>query len=197
MRERASASRSPASASAPWSPSPWPTSRCSGSKRASTSRGGVSRSRRWTPARSSPARKNRFAPTASATTSVRCSSHQSARSRQRARLADRDRLERRPRERVRRDDVRHPQLAGERGAVAVVAVEELEDGDRVAELACARESAGSCRTGSTSQTRPSAASACDVRVIGSSTIHEKPCAPRSSQKRIVIERGYAPRGRGR
>jgi hypothetical protein len=33
-----------------------------------------------------------------------------------------------------------------------------------------------------------AASACDVRVIGSSTIHEKPRSPRSSQKRIDIDR---------
>ena len=55
----------------------------------------------------------------------------------------------------------------------------------------ARASAGSKRTGSTSHTRPSAARACDVRVIGSSTIHENPAHPRSSQSLIVMRRAYA------
>jgi len=55
------------------------------------------------------------------------------------RLAHRHRLERRRGQRVRGDDVRHPQLLGELDAVAVVAVEELEDGDRLAELPGAGE----------------------------------------------------------
>ena len=55
----------------------------------------------------------------------------------------------------------------------------------------ARRAPARVAPGSTSQTRPSAASACDVRVIGSSTSHENPSSPRSSQKRISTMRAYA------
>ena len=82
-----------------------------------------------------------------------------------------DRLERAVRERVGDDEVRDAELRRDSCAVAVVPVEQLDD---------------SSRTGSTSQTRASSASACEVRVAGSSTIHEKPASPRSSQSSILI-----------
>ena len=58
----------------------------------------------------------------------------------------------------------------------------------------ARSIASGQSTGSMSQTPSPVASACDVRVMGSSTIHENPWRPRSSQKRIVMpgERSDAP-----
>jgi hypothetical protein len=71
---------------------------------------------------------------------------------------------------------------GECGAVTRVPIEELDDA-RGSPSTCARSSASGQWSGSTSQTLPSAASACDVRVIASSAIQPKPSAPRSSQKR--------------
>ena len=54
----------------------------------------------------------------------------------------------------------------------------------------ARSIAGGNRTGSTSQTRPSAARACEVRVVGSSTIHEKP-ARRARRRTRSHTKSYA------
>ena len=176
------ARRSPAAAS-PVQPSPWPTSRCSGSKRAEhvarrrepeqqvdarrsflAGRTGSCRPprRRRASAARPPERVSRQRPTRFTRIDSNGLSGNGVRRRRRA--------GRRARPRPRRS----PGCAG-RGA-----------GERrpARRAPRARESAGSWRTGSTSQTRPSAASAWDVRVAGSSTIHEKPCAPRSSQKRM-------------
>ena len=46
------------------------------------------------------------------------------------------------------------------------------------------------RQGRRARTFPSEARACEVRVIGSSTIHEKPSAPKSSQKRSSIRTSF-------
>ena len=147
-------------------------------------RGGVGFRRPWTPMRSPPTVKNGFVPSASATTSTRGSGHQSATSCQCLRAPDLDHLERRPRQRPRHDEMRDAEPLRERGAVTVVPVEELEHACGAPSDCAARSIASGQSTGSTSQTPPSCARACDVRVIGSSTIHENPCGPRSSQKRI-------------
>ena len=71
-------------------PSPCPTSRCSGSKRAAA-RGGVSLRNGWTPTGRRRSGRTGSSPSASATTSVRGSGHQSATSCQRFDALDLDR----------------------------------------------------------------------------------------------------------
>ena len=84
----------------------------------------------------------------------------------------------------------HPELAGEVGAVAVVAIEELEHGDRLAELARARER----RLVPHGVDEPDAAVGGEhVRRARHRLLDEpgEAVAPRSSQKRIVTRRAYA------
>ena len=83
--------------------------------------------------RSRPPVKNRFVAIASATTSVRSARHQSATSFQRRDRRTGTTSNGVPVERLRRDEVRHAELRGQRSAVAVVPIEELEDGLRRAE----------------------------------------------------------------
>ncbi len=77
--------------------------------------------------------KKRFVPSASAVTSVRVSGHQRADSRQRLPAHDGHEREGTSREVVRCDDVGDAQALGESRAVAVVAIEELDDAGRLAE----------------------------------------------------------------
>ena len=111
---------------------------------------------------SSP-RKNPLVPSASATTSVRFSPHHRALSRQRG-FARTVTASKGVPDRVRRDEVGHAELGRELCAVPVVAIQELDYRLRIPSSR-ARASAAAWRTGSTSHTRPPAASACDVRVI--------------------------------
>ena len=137
--------------------------------------------------RSRPPVKNRFVAIASATTSVRSAGHQSATSFQR-----RDRRTGTTSNGV-PSSASGATMCGTPSSAANAAQSRLCR-SRSWRTACgapsaaARSSAGGSRTGSTSQTCPSAARACDVRVIGSSTIHEKPRPPRSSHMRISTAR---------
>ena len=87
----------------------------------------------WTPAGSRPHVKNRFVPTASATTSVRCSGHQSAISRQPRAVRTGTTPNGVPGSASGTSEVRDAELRCDRGAVAVVSVEQLDDGNRRAE----------------------------------------------------------------
>ena len=139
LREWSSAWRSPSVAARPWSPSPCPTSRCSGSR----ARERVARRRETeqqvhpcgvAARREEPVRADRLG-----------DDERPLRGPPERRLApslralERDRLERAAGKRVGRDDVRYAELLGNRLAVPVVAVEELEHGRCLPQLPCTRE----------------------------------------------------------
>ena len=102
--------------------------------------------------RSSPMVKNRFVPSASATTSTRASGHQSAISRQ-CRSGGSRSPRTASRAAARRDEARDVESLSRARRVAVVAVEELHAPPRAAERS-SRSIASGQSSGSTSQTAP-------------------------------------------
>ena len=95
-------------------------------RRSPSTRGGVSRRRRCTP--TAPCRRERTGSSrAPRATSVRASGHQSADSRHRLLPQDGMHWNGARRNVVGNDEVRHVEPAGDRGAIAIVAVEQLDD----------------------------------------------------------------------
>ena len=107
--------------------------------RASASRGGERRSSRCTPAASPPAAKNAVRADRLGDDERPLRGPPERRLAPSLRALEGDRLERASGKRVGRDDVRDAELPGDRRAVAVVAVEELEHRRWLSELPCTRE----------------------------------------------------------
>ena len=129
-----SACSTAAAAASPWMPSPCPTSRCSTSSPASA-RGRLSRKNGCRPASSSPARKNGMR-----AERVGADEDPALRPPERdllppAAAEHRQEPERRLRQRQRDDVERHAEPRGQRGAVAVVPVDQLDHAGRLAERA--------------------------------------------------------------
>ena len=180
---------------APCSGGPWPTSRCSGAKSRRTF-GGLSRSRRWTPAAARPPCRYGAVPIASATTSARGRAHQSARSRH---FGTSTTLNGRKR-RARRAPSCRPALVRRRRSARPAPRSRGRDGRAAGSRRRSRRAqrrrsiASGSSTGSTSQTRPSSASACELRCIGSSIVQREPervlADGRRRHRRPTIRRLY-------
>ena len=169
----------------PCTPRPWPTSRCSGASRPSASRGGVSRSSRWTPAASPPAAKSVRA--------ERLGERRASGPRgppQRGLVPRRlrvraDRLERAVRQRVGDDEVRDAELSPRSAEQSRLCRSSSWTGGRgPAERRRALERVLIAHGVDEPDPPLVRERVGGARVAGSSTIHEKPASPRSSQSSI-------------